>query len=162
MTAEIKIIEMEKDGESQIMIGHAGFIKTAEDLYEALVGSVPGIRFGLAFIEASGPCLVRSEGNDQELKRLAEKNALAIGAGHVFVVLFKSAYPINVNNAVKNVSEVLSIYCSTANPVQVVVAETGQGRGMIGVVDGSAPKGIEGDEERAKRRKFLREIGYKM
>ena len=153
---------MEKDGESQIMIGHAGFIKTVEDLYEALIGAVPGIKFGLAFAEASGLCLVRSEGNDLELKRLAEKNALEIGAGHVFLILFKSAYPINVNNAIKNVSEVLSIYCSTANPVQVVVADTGRGRSVIGIVDGSAPKGIEGDDDRAGRKKFLRDMGYKM
>ena len=153
---------MEKDRESQIMIGHAGFIKTVEDLYEALIGAVPGIKFGLAFAEASGLCLVRSEGNDLELKRLAEKNALEIGAGHVFLILFKSAYPINVNNAIKNVSEVLSIYCSTANPVQVVVADTGRGRSVIGIVDGSAPKGIEGDDDRAGRKKFLRDMGYKM
>ncbi len=155
-------VKMEKDADTQVMIGHAGFIKTAEDIYEALIGTVPGIKFGMAFSEASGPCLVRSEGNDNELKKLAEQNALAIGAGHTFVVMFRSGYPINVNNAVKGVPEVVGIYCSTANPIGVIVAKTGQGNCVVGVVDGSSPKGIEGEEDRAKRKKFLRDIGYKV
>jgi adenosine/AMP kinase len=159
---EVKSVKIEKEEEMQIMIGHAGFIKTVEDIYEAIVGSVPGIRFGLAFSEASGPCLVRSEGNDNKLKELAERNALAIGAGHTFVVIFKSAYPINVNNAVKSVPEVVSIYCSTANSVEVIVGQTGQGRSILGITDGFPPKGTESDEERLKRKKFLRELGYKM
>lgn len=159
---EIDTVAIEKDAETQVMIGHAGFIKTVEDIYEAIVGSVPGIKFGMAFAEASGPCLVRSEGNDAVLKKLAEKNVMAIGSGHTFIVLFKSGYPINVNNAIKDVSEVVNIYCSTANPVQVVVATTDQGGSIIGVVDGSEPKGIETEDDRSKRKKLLRDIGYKM
>jgi hypothetical protein len=159
---EIKIVKIEKDAETQVMVGHAGFIKTTEDIYEAVMGAVPGIKFGIAFSEASGPCLVRSEGNDQELKKLAERNVLAIGAGHTFIVMFKSGYPINVNNAVKDVSEVVGIYCSTANPVEVMVAQSVQGGSVLGVVDGSSPKGIESSEDREKRKRFLRDIGYKM
>lgn len=155
-------VKIEKDADTQVMVGHAGFIKAVEDIYEALIGAVPGIRFGMAFSEASGPCLVRSEGNDHELKKLAERNAMAIGAGHTFVVMFRSGYPINVNNAVKGVPEVVGIHCSTANPVEIVVAKTDQGRAVVGVVDGAAPKGVEGEEDRAKRKKFLRDIGYKI
>ncbi len=160
--ADIRLVKVEKEDGVQVMIGHAGFIKTAEDLYEALAGAVPGMKFGLAFLEASGPCLVREEGNDPELVELAKRNALAIGAGHAFVIVFKSGYPINVNNAVKGVPEVVNIYCSTANPVEVVVAETGQGRSILGVVDGLPPKGVETQGDKAARRKFLRDIGYKM
>ena len=159
---EIKPVDIKKDAESQVVIGHAGFIKSVEDIYEALVGSTPGIKFGLAFIEASGPCLVRSEGNDRHLKELAEQNAIAIGAGHTFIVIFNNAYPINVNNALKAVPEVVRIYCSTANPVQVLVAATSQGAGIVGVVDGSSAKGAESEEDKAKRKKLLRDIGYKM
>lgn len=159
---EMKSVEMKKDADTQIMIGHSAFIKTVEDLYEAMVTSSPGIKFGLAFVEASGPCLIRSEGNDPELRKLAEENAKEIGAGHTFVIMFKNAYPINVNNAIKNVHEVVNIYCSTANQVQVLVAETGLGRGITGVVDGNSPKGVESDEDRQKRKKFLRDLGYKM
>ena len=159
---ELSIVDIEKDAESQALIGHAGFIKTAEDLYEAVIGSAPGVKFGIAFVEASGPCLVRSEGNDTALKSLAEKNAIAIGAGHSFIILFKAAYPINVNNAVKSVPEVVNIYCSTANPVQLVIAMTEKGRSILGVVDGSAAKGLESDDDRAKRKKFLRDMGYKL
>ncbi len=155
-------VKVEKDKETQIIIGHAGFIKTAEDLYEAMVNSVPGVKFGVAFAEASGPCLVRSEGNDVRLTRLAERNALKIGAGHTFVIMFKDAYPINVVNAVKNVNEVARIYCATANPVQVIIANASQGRSLIGVVDGSTAKGIEKEANRAERKKFLRDIKYKL
>ncbi|MCL4365146.1 adenosine-specific kinase [Candidatus Marsarchaeota archaeon] len=159
---DIKSVDIKKDAESQVVIGHAGFIKSVEDIYEALVGSAPGIRFGLAFIEASGPCLIRSEGNDSHLKELAERNATAIGAGHTFIAIFNNAYPINVNNALKAVPEVVRIYCSTANPVQVLVAGTSQGAGIVGVVDGSSAKGTESDDDRSKRKKLLRDIGYKM
>lgn len=153
---------MEKDLETQIIVGHAGFIKTVEDLYETMITSAPGIKFGLGFVEASGACLVRSEGNDETLRQKAELNALDIGAGHTFVIMFKGAYPINVNNAIKNVSEVVGLYCSTANPVQVLVAETDQGRSVVGIVDGYKPKGIEGNEDKAKRKKLVRDLGYKV
>lgn len=159
---EIEVVQIDKDPDTQVIIGQAGFIKTAEDLYEAMVNSVPGVKFGIAFAEASGPCLIRSEGNDDALKKKAEENMTKIGAGHVFVILFKNAYPINVLNYVKNVNEVARIFCATANPVQALVAYSDQGRGVVGVIDGSSPKGVEGDEDRAKRKKFLRDIGYKM
>ncbi len=159
---EISIVPIEKSDETQLIIGHAGFIKSAEDLYEAMANSAPGVKFGVAFVEASGPCLVRSEGNDGELKKLAEKNALAIGAGHTFVILFTGAFPINVANSIKNVNEVAGIYCATANPTKVVVADEGGGRAVLGIIDGSKAKGIEGEDEKAKRRKFLRDIGYKL
>ncbi|MEM3237197.1 MAG: adenosine-specific kinase [Candidatus Micrarchaeaceae archaeon] len=159
---KIKAIEIRKDKETQVIIGHAGFIKTAEDLYEAMSGAVPGVKFGLAFVEASGPCLVRSEGNDKELVSSAEKNAKAIGAGHTFVILFKNAYPINVLNSVKSVSEVSSIYCATSNPVKVLVADFGDGAAVVGVIDGGKAKGIESQADKSKRRKLLRDIGYKL
>lgn len=159
---DIKIVAMDKDLETQIVVGHAGFIKTVEDLYETMISSAPGIKFGIGFVEASGACLVRSEGNDEELRKKAELNALNIGAGHTFVIMFKNAYPINVNNAIKEVSEVVRIYCSTANPVQVLVAETDQGRGIVGVVDGYKPKGVEEKPDKAKRKKLLRDLGYKV
>ncbi|MEM0159280.1 MAG: adenosine-specific kinase [Candidatus Micrarchaeaceae archaeon] len=159
---KIKAIEIRKDKETQVIIGHAGFIKTAEDLYEAMSGAVPGIKFGVAFVEASGPCLVRSEGNDNELVSSAEKNAKAIGAGHTFIMLFKNAYPINVLNSIKSVSEVSSIYCATSNPVKVLVADLGDGAAVLGVVDGHKAKGIEGPADKSKRRKLLRDIGYKL
>ncbi|MGC9037720.1 MAG: adenosine-specific kinase [Candidatus Micrarchaeia archaeon] len=159
---ETEVIKIEKDSETQLVLGHAGFIKTIEDLYEAMVNSVPGVKFGVAFAEASGPCLVRGEGNNAELQKLAESNLLKIGAGHSFLILFKNAYPINVINALKNVNEVARIYCATANPVEVIVAKTDQGRAILGVVDGSASKGIEKEEDKAQRRKFVRDIGYKL
>ncbi len=159
---EVNVVDMEKDAETQIIVGHACFIKTVEDLYETIMTSAPGIKFGRGFVEASGACLVRSEGNDEELRKRAELNALNIGAGHTFVIMFKNAYPINVNNAVKNVSEVVSIHCSTANPVQVLVMETEQGRGVAGVIDGYKPKGVETQEDKAKRKKLLRDLGYKV
>jgi adenosine/AMP kinase len=159
---ETKIVSIRKPEEANIILGQTHFIKSAEDLYEAMVDSVPNMKFGIAFCESSGPCLVRSEGNDEGLKKLAEENALNIGAGHCFIILMKDAYPINVLRRVKEVAEVCSIYCASANPVEVIVAETGQGRGILGVVDGSSPKGIERKEDVKKRKEFLRKIGYKL
>ena len=159
---DIEVVPVEKDKDTQVIIGHAGFIKTIEDLYEAMVNAVPNVKFGVAFAEASGACLVRSEGTSEELVRQAEENALKIGAGHTFIILFKGAYPINVANSIKAVNEVARIYCATANPVQVIVATTDQGRSVIGVVDGSASKGIEGKEDKEARKKLLRDIGYKL
>jgi adenosine/AMP kinase len=159
---DTEIIDVEKDADAQIILGHAGFIKTAEDLYEAMANAVPNVKFGLAFAEASGPCLVRSEGNDEALKEQAEKNALRIGAGHTFVILFRGAYPINITNSLKAVNEVSCIYCATANAVQVIVAKTNKGRSVLGVVDGSASKGLESDGDRSARRKEVRKFGYKL
>ncbi|MGC8671830.1 MAG: adenosine-specific kinase [Candidatus Micrarchaeia archaeon] len=159
---DVDIVKIEKKQDTQLILGHAGFIKTAEDLYEAMVNAVPSVKFGLAFAEASGPCLVRSEGNDEQLTRQAEQNMLRIGAGHSFIILFEGAYPINVLNSIKHVNEVTRVYCATSNPVEVLVAKTGLGRSIIGVVDGSASKGIEKSEDKASRRKLLRSIGYKL
>jgi adenosine/AMP kinase len=159
---EISVVPIEKKEEMQLVIGHAGFIKSAEDIYEAMADSAPGIKFGVAFVEASGPCLVRSEGNDEELRKLAEKNALAIGAGHTFVALFTGAFPINVIGSIRQVHEVANIYCATANPTKVVVGDDKEGRAVLGIIDGSRAKGIEGSKEKAARRKFVREIGYKL
>jgi adenosine/AMP kinase len=145
-----------------LIFGQAHFIKTVEDLYEALVGSSPHLRFGLAFCEASGPRLVRRAGNDPELVDLAVHHALAIGAGHSFVVLLRDGFPVNVLNQVQTVPEVCGVYCATANPVQVLVAETDQGRGVLGVVDGGAPSGVESDDDERERRQLLRDIGYKL
>ncbi|MFQ6076971.1 MAG: adenosine-specific kinase [Candidatus Bathyarchaeia archaeon] len=158
---EIKVIRIETPEGCNLILGQSHFIKTVEDLYEAMVNSVPGVEFGLAFCESSGPCLVRFDGNDEGLKRAATENAFRIGAGHCFIIFMKNAYPINVLNAVKRVPEVCSIYCATANPVEVVVVETEEGRGILGVVDGSKSKGIESDEDIEERKKFLRKIGYK-
>ncbi len=145
-----------------IILGQTHFIKTVEDLYEIVVTTVPQARFGVALCEASGPCLVRVEGNDEELKKVAADNALKVGAGHLFVILLKDAYPINILNAVKGCQEVCSIFCATANPVEVIVAKTEQGRAVLGVVDGFSPKGVEGEKEREERKGFLRNIGYKL
>ena len=144
MGIELECIAIEKSGDTSVILGHAGFIKTVEDLYEAMVGSVPGVKFGIAFAEASGPCLVRSDGNDDALRAQAESSILKIGAGHTFLILFTDAYPINVINNVRNVSEVAVIYCATSNPVQVIVAKVDEGRSVVGVVDGSASRSIEG------------------
>ena len=154
-------VRVEIPDDANVIIGQSHFIKTVEDLYEVMVGNVPGGSFGLAFCEASGPCLVRADGNDEVLREVAIRNASAIGAGHTFIILMKGLFPINVLNAVKNCPEVCRIFCATANPVEVVVCETEQGRGVIGVVDGSSPKGIEGDSDVAARKDFLRTIGYK-
>ena len=159
---EIKTVIMESLEGANIIIGHTHFIKTAEDLYEVMVNSVPGIKFGIAFCEASGPCLVRAEGNDNSLKEIAIQNAQNIAAGHTFVILIKEAFPVNVLNAIKACPEVCSIFCATANPVQVIVAETEQGRGILGVIDGYRPKGVETEKDIQNRKQLLRKIGYKL
>jgi adenosine/AMP kinase len=159
---ELKVIKIKKPDDVNIILGQSHFIKTVEDLYEVLVGSVPQIKFGFAFCESSGACKVRSEGNSPELKELAESCALEIGAGHSFIVCLRDAYPINVLNAIKNIPEVCGIFCATANPVEVVAAETDSGCGILGVIDGSKPKGIENKEDITWRKDFLRKIGYKM
>lgn len=158
---ELKTVRMEFPEDANIIIGQTHFIKTAEDLYEVMVSAVPGAKFGLAFNEASGPCLVRAEGNDSELKALAIKNVKAIGAGHVFVIILKDAFPINVLNAIKNCPEVCSIFCATANPVEVIITQTELGRGVLGVIDGNSPKGVETNKDIQERKEFLRMIGYK-
>lgn len=160
---ELQIVPIQKPENVNFILGQSHFIKTVEDVHEALVNAVPGIKFGLAFNEASGKCLVRWSGTDEAMIELARTNALAIGAGHMFIVfLAEGYYPINVVNAIKAVPEVVRIYCATANPVQVIVAQTEQGRGILGVVDGFSPKGIEGLEDIAWRKEFLRKIGYKL
>jgi adenosine/AMP kinase len=148
--------------ESNLILGQAHFIKTAENLYEAIVNSVPEAKFGLAFCESSGPCLVRTEGNDPELKNLAAAKALELACGHSFLIIIRNAYPVNVLDKIKAVPEVCSIYAATANPLEVIIAETGQGRGIMGVIDGSKSKDIETNENIKERREFLREIGYKL
>ena len=158
---ELKTVRMEFPEDTNIIIGQTHFIKTAEDLYEVMITAVPGVKFGLAFNEASGPCLVRAEGNDSELKALAIKNVKAIGAGHVFVIVLKDAFPINVLNAIKNCPEICSIFCATANEVEVIIAQTDLGRGVMGVIDGNSPKGVETDKDVRERKEFLRMIGYK-
>lgn len=159
---EFKSVKIKKPDDVNLILGQSHFIKTVEDIYEALVSSVPGIKFGLAFAESSGACKVRSEGNDAQLKKLAEENALEIGAGHSFIILMSNAFPINVLNAIKAVPEVCAIYCASANPVEVIIAETQNGRGIMGVIDGSKPQGIESAEDMAWRKEFLRKIGYKL
>jgi adenosine/AMP kinase len=159
---EIKSVKIKKSDDVNVILGQSHFIKTVEDLYEVLVNNVPGIKFGLAFVESSGACKVRTEGNDPELKKAASDNALEIGAGHCFIILIKNAYPINVLNAIKNTPEVCTVYCASANPVEVVIAETEMGRGILGVIDGSRPKGIESQEDITWRKEFLRKIGYKL
>jgi len=161
MGLELKLVAIEKPADVNVILGQSHFIKTVEDLYEALVGSVPGIKFGLAFCEASGACLIRSEGTDEAMKAVAVAAARAVGAGHSFVVALKDAFPVNVLNAVKACPEVCRIYCATANPLQVVVAETEQGRGILGVVDGSSPKGVEDAAGVAWRQELLQKFGYK-
>jgi uncharacterized protein len=144
-----------------IVYGQSHFIKTVEDLYEAVVNTVPGVKFGLAFNEASGPCLVRKDGTDNDLIEIAVENMLRIGAGHTFLIVLRNAFPINILPSVKNCREVVNIFCATANPVEVILAKTGQGKGVLGIVDGSSPKGIELDTDISHRKKFLRDIGYK-
>jgi hypothetical protein len=158
---ELVTVKIRKPEDVNLILGQSHFIKTVEDLYEALVTSVPGIKFGLAFCEASGDCLIRTEGTDEEMRKLAAENALAIGAGHSFLVLLKNAYPIHVLKAVERVQEVCNIFCATANPVEVVIAESKQGRGILGVIDGEKPKGIEDASGTAWRKDLLRKIGYK-
>lgn len=159
---EIKVVEVDNPRELNLVLGQAHFIKSVEDLHEALVTAVPGIKFGIAFCEASGPALVRYSGTDQKLIDLAVGNAEEIGAGHVFIIFLDGTFPINVLNRIKQVPEVCSIYCATANAVQVVIAETEKGRGILGVVDGVSPKGVETETDIAERKSFLRKIGYKL
>lgn len=158
---ELKAIRLEVPEGGNLILGQTHFIKTVEDMYEAIVNTVPQMKFGVAFNEASGPCLTRVDGNDAELKALAAQNATAIGAGHIFVVVMKDGYPINVLGRIKDVPEVCSIHCATANPVEVIVAETEQGKGVLGVVDGFPPKGVETEADAKVRQEFLRKIGYK-
>jgi adenosine/AMP kinase len=157
----LKSVRLQFPENSNVIVGQTHFIKTAEDLYEAIVSSVPQAKFGVAFCEASGPCLVRVEGNDDRLKKLAAENATRIGAGHTFVVILENAYPINVLNRIKEVQEVCTIFCATSNPVDVLVAENERGRGIVGVIDGEMPKGTESTKDAEDRRAFLRKIGYK-
>ena len=160
---ELTTLKIEKPEPINFILGQTHFIKSVEDMHEALVSAVPGIKFGLAFCEASGKCLVRWSGTDPAMIALAQKNALALGCGHSFIIfLGEGFYPVNVLNTIKMVPEVCRIFCATANPVEVVVAQTEQGRGIVGVVDGFAPKGVEGDEDIAWRKDFLRQIGYKL
>lgn len=158
---ELFTVPVEKPEDTNVILGQSHFVKTVPDVYEALAGSSPGLRFGLAFCESSGPRLVRRAGNDEELVGLAVQNALAIGAGHSFVVLLREGYPVNVLNALKQVPEVCRLYCATANPLEVVVGETPQGRGILGVVDGGPPAGVETDEDVAERKALLGRLGYR-
>lgn len=155
-------VKIEKPETVNIILGQSHFIKTVEDLHEVLVGAVPGIEFGLAFCEASGPALVRASGTSEEMIELAKANALALSAGHVFIIMLGNVFPINVLNSVKAVPEVCRIFCATANPVEVILVETEQGRGVVGVVDGMKPKGIESEDDVAERKALLRKFGYKM
>jgi adenosine/AMP kinase len=158
---ELTLVPLEVPDGGNLILGQTHFIKTVEDVYEAIVNTVPQMKFAVAFNEASGPCLTRVDGNDEALRALAQKNATALAAGHIFVVVMREGYPINVLGRIKDVPEVCSIFCATANPVQVVVAESEQGRGVLGVIDGSSPKGVETAPDAEKRRAFLRAIGYK-
>lgn len=158
---EIEVVPVEIPPDCNVVIGQSHFIKTAEDLYEAMVNSTPSAKFGIAFCEASGPRLVRIEGNDEDLKRVAGDNAMRIGAGHTFVVLLRNAFPVNVLGAIKAVPEVCSIFCATANELKVIVAKDDDGGGVIGVIDGKSPMGVEKDANIQERREFLRKIGYK-
>jgi len=161
MSIELKLVRIDVPEDTNVIIGQSHFIKTTEDIHELLVSTVPSIKFGLGFCESSGPKLVRKEGNDEKLKELAAKNAFSIGAGHSFILYLRGAFPINVLNGLKSLSEVCTIFCATANPVQLIVAETDQGRGILGVIDGGSPSGIETEKDTAERRSFLRKIGYK-
>jgi uncharacterized protein len=159
---EFKTVRIDPPKDCNTILGMAHFIKTAEDLYESLVNSVSNIQFGLGFCESSGPCLVRHEGNDPELRKQATEKAFEIGCGHSFLIYIKNAYPLNVLDKIKKVPEVCTVYAATANSLEVLIAETSQGRGIIGVVDGLKSKGIENDKDLAERRQFLRKIGYKL
>jgi adenosine/AMP kinase len=159
---ELKSVKVEPPKDCNTLLGQAHFIKTAEDLYEALVNSVPAIQFGLGFCESSGPCLIRHEGNASDLRQLAAEKAFEIGCGHSFLIFLRNAYPLNVLDKIKKVPEVCGIYAATANPLEVIIVETAQGRGILGVVDGLKSKGVETDKDVAERRQFLRKIGYKL
>jgi uncharacterized protein len=158
---EMKAVRMEFPSDANIIVGQSHFIKTVEDLYEAVITAAPQAKFGLAFNEASGACLTRSDGNDQVLRDTAIRNALALACGHTFVLLLQNAYPINLLKAISNLPEVCSIFCATANPVEIIVAESAQGRGVLGVIDGSSPRGVESQADIAWRHDLLRKIGYK-
>jgi len=158
---ELKTVKIEIPENANVVIGQTHFIKTVEDIYEAIATTVPQAKFGVAFCEASGPCLIRVEGNEDRLKKLAAENAHKIGAGHTFIVYIENAYPINVLNRIKDLQEVCSIFCATANPVDVVLAENERGRGVLGVIDGERPKGTETPRDADDRKAFLRKIGYK-
>ncbi len=159
---ELKTVRIDKPDELNVILGQAHFIKTVEDVYEALAGSSPHLRFGIGFCESSGPRLVRRAGNDPELVEMAVRNALAIAAGHAFIVFLREGYPVNVLNQLKHVPEVCRIYCATANPVEVVIGETEQGRGILGVIDGEVPLGVESDDDVTARSELLRTLGYKL
>ena len=158
---ELQAVRLVIPENANIIVGQSHFIKTVEDIYEAIVNTVPQMKFGVAFNEASGPCLIRVDGNDTELEGIATENAQALAAGHVFVIAMRDGFPINVLGRIRDVPEVCNIYCATANPVEVIVAESAQGRGILGVIDGSSPKGIESANDREVRQGFLRKIGYK-
>jgi len=158
---DLSTVRIEKPEEMNFILGHAHFIKTVEDLYEAIVQTNPSMRFGIAFCEASGPSLVRFAGNEPKLEDLATRNAMAIGAGHTFIIMLEGGFPINILNTIKAVAEVCRIHCATANPTEVIIAETGQGRGILGVIDGVRPRGIEREADIAVRKQFLRKVGYK-
>ncbi|MHC1631893.1 MAG: adenosine-specific kinase [Methanotrichaceae archaeon] len=159
---ELETVRLNIPEDSNLILGQTHFIKTAEDLYEAIAGTVPNSKFGIAFSEASGPCLIRCEGNDEDLIGAAKDNSLALGCGHTFVILLRNAFPINVLNAIKTVPEVCGIFCATANPLEVVVAVAEQGRGIMGVIDGYPPKGVESEEDVIERKEMLRKFGYKL
>jgi len=161
MEVTVRAVPLQFSEGANIVVGQSHFIKTAEDIAEIMVGAVPGVRFGLAFCEASGPCLIRTEGNDEALVADAVRAAQAVAAGHSFYLVMKNAFPINVLAQIKACPEVARVFCATANPVQVLVAATSQGNGIVGVVDGFPPKGVEGDKDRADRRAMLRRFGYK-
>lgn len=158
---EIKLVKIEKPDEMNFILGQAHFIKTVEDIHEAIVTTAPHLKFGLAFCESSGPALVRFSGNDEKLVELAKKNALNIAAGHSFIIFMENGYPVNILNSIKNVPEVCGIFCATANPVEVIIAETETGRGILGVIDGVKTKAVEREEDIKYRQDFLRKIGYK-
>ena len=158
---QMESVRMQFPSDTNIIVGQSHFIKTVEDIYEAVVTTVPSAKFGLAFNEASGPCLIRTEGNDDALKEITVRNAQAIAAGHVFVLVIRNAYPINLLRTLRNLDEVCSIFCATANPVEVIVAVSEQGRGVMGVIDGSSPKGVEGPADINSREEMLRKFGYK-
>ena len=158
---ELKVVPIEKPDDMNFIMGHSHFIKTVEDLYETVMQNVPGVKFGVSFCEASGKCLIRFTGNDGKLTEIARKNAANIGAGHTFFIFMENAFPINMLNAIKTIPEVCRVYCATANPTQVIIAETEQGRAVLGIVDGFAPKGIEAESDVEWRKNLLRELGYK-
>lgn len=158
---ELRTVKIDKPADINFILGQTHFIKSVEDIYEAIVQTVPNMKFGVGFCEASGPCLVRFAGNDDEMINLAKKNAYNLSAGHSFIIFMKDGFPINILNTIKNIPEVCHIFCATANPTEVIIAESSNGRGILGVIDGEKSKGIENEEDIQKRKDFLRKIGYK-